>query len=116
MRLLKEVPELEAKVATGALPLSTLAQAHSFFRAERIQATEAKRALILELQHKSHREVQRALVARASAPERLVPEIIRPVSPTHYKLSLLIDEGMLQDLEELRTQLSATKGGLKNVC
>jgi hypothetical protein len=109
MRLLRELPELEAQVASGALPLSTLAQAQSFFRAECINKPEAKRSVIAVLQNKSHRDVQRELAARASAPERLIPETIRPLSKHHHKMSLVIDEEMLQDLEELRGLLAASR-------
>jgi len=112
MRLLKELPELESKVESGALPLSTLAQAHSFFRVERLQGTTVKREIMQSLENKSHREVQKELVSRSTQPEKHFSESLKPVSASHHKMSILLDEGILKDLEELRAVLGATRGKL----
>src|SRR5688572_13155379 len=42
MRLLKEIPELGKKIETGALSLSSLSQAQSFFRQEKTKSVREK--------------------------------------------------------------------------
>jgi len=105
MRLLKEIPELEAKVESGALPLSTLSIAQSFFRQEKTPLTE-KREILSTLENKSSRDVEKELVSRTSKPHRFVKEKIRPVSSTHSELKFLVDDSFLKEIEELKTLLS----------
>lgn len=105
MRLLKELPELEIKVESGALPLSTLSQAQSFFRQEKTKASE-KIEILNALENKSAREVEKELVMRASEPEKLIKEKLRPVSATHTEIKFLAEEGFLNKIEELRALLS----------
>src|SRR4051812_40830855 len=45
MRLLKELPELEKKLESGALPLSTLSQAQSFFNQEKTECSKKREIL-----------------------------------------------------------------------
>jgi len=65
MRLLKSLPVLEARVESGSLPLSTLAQAQTFFRQEKITAPELKLELLAQLEGKSSREVEKMEELRA---------------------------------------------------
>jgi len=112
MRLLKEIPELESKVESGTLPLSTLAQAHSFFRTEKIKQPQIKREVLLALENKSQREVQRNLLSRSTQAEKHFREALTPYSESHHKMSILLDEYMLNDLEELRSLLSSSHSHL----
>jgi hypothetical protein len=105
MRLLKELPELEKKFESGALPLSTLSQAQSFFNQEKTENSE-KREILETLENKSVREVQRELVSRSSEPEKLYKEKIRAVSATHTEVKFLVKEEFLAEIEELRAILS----------
>lgn len=105
MRLLKELPELEARVESGALPLSTLSQAQSFFRQEKTKSTE-KIEILNALENKSAREVERELVSRASEPAKLVKEKLRVVSDTHTEIKFLVEEDFIKELEELKALLS----------
>ena len=57
MRLLKKVPEAQAKIATGALTLSTAASIQSFAHTEKVDVKE----LVAECEHKSTREVTKIL-------------------------------------------------------
>ncbi len=106
MRLLRELPELEQKVESGVLSLSTLSQAQVFFRQEN-SSLKSKREVLLSLENKSTREVERELVSRCAEPERLIPEKLRAVSATHTELKLLVEEGFLSKLEELRNHLGS---------
>lgn len=105
MRLLRELPELEKKVESGALPLSTLSQAQSFFRQEKTQNLE-KIEILSTLENKSAREVERELVSRSSEPEKLVKEKLRAVSATHTEVKFLVEEEFISELEELKAMLS----------
>lgn len=105
MRLLKELPELERKVESGALPLSTLSQAQSFFRQEKTQASE-KMQILCALEFKSAREVEKELMSRASEPEKLIKEKLRPVSATHTEIKFVAEEDFVNEIAELRALLS----------
>jgi len=105
MRLLRELPELEARVESGALPLSTLSQAQSFFRQERTKSAE-KMEILNALQNKSAREVEKELVMRASEPAKLVKEKLRVVSDRHTEIKFLVEEDFIKEIEELRALLS----------
>ncbi len=104
MRLLRELPEIEKKVESGVLSLSTLSQAQVFFRQEN-SSLKSKREVLLSLENKSTREVERELVSRCAEPERLIPDKLRAVSATHTELKLLVEDNFLSKLEELRNHL-----------
>jgi hypothetical protein len=65
MRTLREIPELETKIESGALNLSNICQASRFFRemkkAQPEQAfnTEQKKELLSKLENKSAREAEK---------------------------------------------------------
>ena len=105
MRLLKEIPELDEKIETGALSLSTISQAQVFFRQEKSQLAEKKEILQL-LENKSARAVEKELVTRASEPLRLSPEKLRTVSEIYTELKVLLKEDALKNIEVLRGLLA----------
>ncbi len=112
MRLLREIPEVEEKIQSGHLSLSVLSQAQSFFRneakvQERPLAVEAKKEVLLKLEHKSTREAQREFLLRSSNPQfDYKEERIRPITPTHSEIKFVADEEMLNDIEKLKALLS----------
>ena len=65
MRLLKELPQLEEKIETGALSLSNLSQAQSYFReavkSAKPVAQEEKLRILESLENKSARDELNAL-------------------------------------------------------
>jgi hypothetical protein len=105
MRLIRDLPEVEGKIESGKLSLSSLFQAQVFFRQEKIEA-EAKLEILTSLEGKSTREVEKELVSRSSEPEKLIPEKLSAVSETHSELRLLLDDALLKDLEELKCLLA----------
>ena len=68
MRLLKDLPELETKIATGALSLSNVQQAQTFFREvqasgpRRIVTPQEKLEILEKLENKSVRDAQKELL------------------------------------------------------
>jgi len=106
MRVLKAVPEIEAKIESGALPLSNLAQVNSFFRCEDIRHADQKREVLARVAGKSVREVQKILAAESSAPEKLVFEKVRPAGPNLHTVTFAITDAELRDIEALKALLS----------
>jgi hypothetical protein len=113
MRLLRELPEVEAKVQTGELSLSTLSRAQSFFNVEEIKNNSEKREILKVLEKKSFLEVQKELVSRSSAPEKLMPEKITPITRDLSRLTVVIDEELLGEIEELKNLLARSNPNVK---
>ncbi len=111
MRLLHELPEVEAKVESGALNLTLLSQAHSFLKKEGIRNVAVKREIVHAIAGKSTREAQRELMSRTSTPEIHVPDKIKLVSPTHSEVRFLADETLLEELETLKALLAHSHPG-----
>ncbi len=105
MRLLKDLPEIEAKLESGSLSLSALAQAQTFFKQEKTVNSE-KLEILNCLENKSTREVEKELLNRSSEPLNLIPEKIRQLTATHTEIKILVEDNFLKELEDLRGLLS----------
>lgn len=107
-RLLREVPELEGKIESGAMNLSTIAQAQSFFRSEEarevIYSKEQKLEILGGLENKSAREVEQEFLKLS--PENLPREKLRPLTETQVELKVVLDQDLIQEFEALRSWLS----------
>ncbi len=107
-RLLRDVPEVKAKLEEGALSLSVAAQAQSFFYREsklnRSYTSEKKRDLLSKLDHKTSRETEVELLKLS--PQALPKERVRQVTPEHQELRVILDTEMIQALEEFKTLAS----------
>lgn len=100
MRLMKELPEMEEKVAKGSLSLTTAAQIQSFFRSKQAPKSEIL-SMLNAVEGKSTREVQKALVAKY--PEYSLLERVRFLSSNKVELTLVIEEELRQRLEHLKS-------------
>ncbi len=110
MRLIKEIPEIEAKLRSGALSLSNLSQVSSFFREakslepKRVIQKHEKLAVIAKLENKSTREAQRELLTLQ--PKAALPkERERIVSEEFSEVRFLMSEKLKAKLEEVRALL-----------
>lgn len=116
MRLLKELPELETKIATGVLSLSNLQQAQSFFR--EAQAAEPRRIVtptekfdvLAKLENKSVREAQKELL-KINPTQALPKEKERVVTETSSEVRFLMSDKLKAKLEGVRSLLGA-KGAM----
>jgi hypothetical protein len=101
MRLLKEIPEIEEKIETGALTLTHLAKAQTLFRQEkkvlRSRTVGEKLTLLTQLENSSKREAEKVL-ERESRLETSTKDLIRqPITldqftpETQIKLQRLLD-------------------------
>lgn len=124
MRLIKEIPEVEEKIATGKLSLSNISQAQSYFREakkmgghSKLQNLESKtsepqkkletkdKLRILEsLHNKSAREGQKILIQMQ--PQIALPkERERVLSETHTEVRFVMTVELKNQLQELRSLL-----------
>jgi hypothetical protein len=89
MRLIQEIPDVEAKIESGELSLTVASEVQSFFYAEakesRPYSMDAKIELIENCLNKSKREVEMELCRRN--PERKKRESIRPISNERLRVS-----------------------------
>ncbi|MCB9024863.1 MAG: hypothetical protein H6625_00975 [Bdellovibrionaceae bacterium] len=132
MRLLKELPEIEKKIESGALSLTNISQAQAYFREVKKSAkfepnktesskTESNKIFkasdkvkILEnLENKSTREGQKILL-------QMLPEITLPkekeriLSENHTEIRFIVNQELKNRLTELRSLLGA-KGATMNM-
>lgn len=104
MRALKGLPEMEAKVESGELKVSQLAQVQAFIRQEKkagkIYDQDRKRELLLEVAGKSARETEKVLAERN--PEIVHRDRIRVVTPEWTQITFTADEGLIRNLDRIR--------------
>ena len=111
LKLLQELPQVEEKIQQGALNLSNICQAQSFFRAEqKAQATagaptpafssEAKLQILKELENKSAREGQKILLKKSAVAQ-----------PERVDLRLSLDPSTWEQLQEVRSLLGPKAEG-----
>jgi 5-methylcytosine-specific restriction endonuclease McrA len=116
MRLLREIPEVEAKICDGKLSLSVISQAQSFFRqeakCEKPLGLIEKKEVLLALEGKSHRDAERELVARAVAPRMVGKEKLRPLTKELTELKFVVDQETLGDIDKLKALLSHRNSNL----
>lgn len=116
MRLLKDLPELEAKIATGVLSLSNVQQAQTFFRdvqaaePRRIITLQEKRDVLEKLEHKSVREGQKELF-KINPSQALPKEKERIVTDTASEVRFVMTDKLKAKLEGVRSLLGA-KGAM----
>jgi 5-methylcytosine-specific restriction endonuclease McrA len=99
MRLIKEIPEIESKIESGALSLTVVSQAARHFRHESTPREE-KRAVLELLEGRSSREAERELAVRSSSP--LPEERVRAVGEHHSELRVVLKDETLEDFEKLK--------------
>jgi len=111
MRLIKQIPDIEPKIAQGTLNLSTVSKAQSFFKQEAKSSnplnTEQKLEVLTKLEGMSSRKCDQELAARSSNPEALKkPDRIAPVSQTSSEIRFVASEELTQAMEQIRGLLA----------
>lgn len=87
MRLLKDLPELETALKSGALSLSNASALQHFFKKEeksKSYSQDQKKTVVQETLGKSRRECDKMLAGLAPTPER--QEQSRPISATQTEI------------------------------
>lgn len=110
MRLLKEIPEIESKLASGNLNLSNVAKAQGFFR--EVEKSDGpgcltkgdKLEVLKQLENKTAREGDVEL-ANLRAEPAMPKESERVITATHSEVSFVINSDLKAKLEECRALL-----------
>ncbi len=116
MRLLKELPEIESKIADGSLTLTNLSMAQTLFRQEskRMSASmgesgfgrEKKLEFLSKIENKSKREAEKVVIAHSSEPAQFTPERIRAVTETHVEIKFVASNELQQKLGKIKGLLA----------
>lgn len=105
MRLLKEIPEVEAKIQKGDLNLAQVSMMRTHFR--EVKATQfEKHEIIALLENQTTKITERILAERK--PDGFVSkpvEIEKPVKGNKTEITFTIDEELQKDLEEIQVLL-----------
>jgi HNH endonuclease len=109
MRLMKELPELEEKVGSGALTLTNLGIMRSLFKKQQY-SKEKKLELLQSIENKSVRDTAR--VVATVSPEALRPDRIRPVTETKDEVKFTADPSLREKLEKLKGLLAHSNPGI----
>ncbi len=114
MRLLKELPQIEDKVNSGAYSLTTLTQVQTLFRREaknnRKMSRGEKLDLLEQVEGKSKRATER-IVASVS-PDIHIPDKIKAVSQTQIMLRYVASDSLEEKISELRDLLAHSHPGI----
>ena len=104
MRAMKIMPEIEAKLLTGDLNLSTVASAQTFFRQEKklgnAYSVAEKKELLQKLENKSVRECIKEFVA--ISPKAVLQEKRRELTPNMTEIKIAVDQELVQKLDQLK--------------
>tara|TARA_B100001248_G_scaffold245670_1_gene215697 strand:+ start:3419 stop:4303 length:885 start_codon:yes stop_codon:yes gene_type:complete len=102
MRMITEVPEMEEKLKSGSMHLSTLSMAQRFFKHEPYTKPE-KVKLLTSLAGKSKREVEKRLCTLS--PKMAKRTDVRQISEEHTRMSITLNKeqkAILDRLKELK--------------
>ncbi len=112
-RLLRSVPEASAKIETGELNLTTLAQTQTAIKAEEKRTGEKltgdrKANVVAQIESCSSREVERSLTVIFPDIDRggEAKDLVRSVDENHVRAHVTLTRGQLEKLERLKEILS----------
>ncbi len=111
MWLLKDIPEMEAKITNGELSLSHLSLAQSFFRKEaKIQKVEISKEdkldLLKEISEQTIREAQRIMISQSSAPEEMRPDKVSIISQEKIEFRFTANKSLESKISEVKGLLA----------
>ena len=108
MRAMKLIPELEEKIMTGELNLSSISQAQSFFRQEskigKSYSIEQKKEVLEKLENKSSRECIQELIT--ISPQSVPQEKRRELTPEKTELKVVLNKDLIEKLDKIKTLMS----------
>lgn len=111
MRLMARVPEVEQKLASGALSLSTASQVQSFIAAEKritgaLAPTPEVRALVSAVEGKSSRETEALLAARSPEVAARIRERPRSIDGEQVLVNVVLSAQLQEKLRRLRDRMA----------
>ena len=116
MRLIQELPEVEAKIESGELNLTHVSMAQSFFRAAdksspQRMSTAEKIEILERFENKTSREAEKILV-QLQPTFALPKESERVIDEVHSEVKFVMDEELRKELDEVKALLGAKALGL----
>ncbi len=109
MKAMMEIPEIEEKIKVGALSLTAVAQAQSYFKSQEKENrpinVEAKKEILQSLENKTTRECERELI-KLSGEKPLPKERTRLLSETHTQTTTNLPNALVEKLERIKSLLS----------
>jgi 5-methylcytosine-specific restriction endonuclease McrA len=111
MRLMTRVPEIEEKLQTGTLTLSTASQVQNFISAERRlkgtpTPTSELRALVTEIEGKSSRQTDALLAARSPQVAAALRERPRSLDGESVQVNVVLGPELQKKLQRLRDRMA----------
>ncbi len=118
MRLLKDLPQVEAKIQSGSLSLTAACKVQNYFKSQKKPTAHEmqlnvthhsqtdKLKLIESLENKSTREVEKELLKLN--PELVPQEKVRPITENKTEIKLVVDDELKNKLDQLKNLLSHT--------
>jgi hypothetical protein len=111
MRLLVDVPEIEPQVSSGALNLTTMGLAQTFFRSENESRElpilrEEKVATLSNIAGKSSRDAARTLIGLSTAPEKMHYESTRPLTASTSEIRVAVKDETIAKFAQLKGLLA----------
>lgn len=115
MRLIKSLPQIEEKIASGSISLTSACKIQSFFRQEekqskneqitpKLSTPDQKLNWIESLQNKSTREVEKEILKLN--PVAIPHEKVRTLSECKTEIKIVIDEELKTQLDQLKYLIS----------
>lgn len=108
MRAMKLIPELEQKIISGELNLSSIAQAQSFFRHEakagKIYSVQDKKEVLAKLQNKSSKECVQELIS--ISPQSVPSERRRELTIEKTELKVVLNKELVAKLDKIKALMS----------
>ncbi len=115
MRLLKELPELETQITEGALSLTHLNLARTFFRREeKAFSKEEKLHVINKISGQPVRQVEKITLALSSNPKVLKADKITLLTNTQVEIRFLAPAVLEEKLSRLKGLLAHSNPGISN--
>jgi len=117
MRLLKDLPEIEAKLNSGALTLTHLGLAQTLFRKEskagvKSFTKEEKIKLLEQIENQPTRAAEKIVMAESSQPEMFISEKVRALSAKLNEVRFVASDELLKKIEQLKGLRAHSKLGL----
>lgn len=116
MRLLRELPEMEEKINSGALTLTNIGLAQNLFRRERKLRSFSKLEkleLIGKLEKQPRRLAEKVILAESVGPAVLVFDQIKAVSQNAIEIKFVAPEVLQEKIEHLKGLLGHKKPDLR---
>ncbi len=117
MRMIRELPQVEEKIAAGELALTNVAKAAEFFRQEAkvtVVGVEKKLEVLGYLENKSTRAAEKLLLEKSSTPAPEVKETVRQVTASVAEVKFAADDMLSEKLQRLRGLLAHKNPNMKN--